>query len=720
MHAMHPKKKVLFYFPSLNFYQDPRNWADRFSRIADRFDLGVLALSSASILERGTLPGISIFTLGNRKSYNSSIFRNGLALLSIPKALFIFFSGQFRFDGIVVFNPLAMGLAGLLISRLTGAKLICEVNGNYEAAFKFGATPNIKPSHLQRFKAYWATISIRFMLSRAGALRLLYPTQLASMGIVGMRENVFTCHEFVPVQRFIEATKADGKYVLLVGFPFYLKGVDTLILAFNTVSKNFPEYSLKIVGWCPEGKEYFEALAAGNAKIEICNPVPYDQIVDLMAKCSFLVLPSRTEAMGRVLVEAMACGKPVIGSNVEGIPYVIQHGLNGLLTPPEDVHELAEKMRILITDSSTYQRLAAGALDTARTKFSEAKYGQIYGDMLANLLSVPSVFEHSLTGIVDAHHRRQKPGDTSGSVLCKIAQKGKSRRLLLFFEKDNDKPLYFAKSASNPDISFRKEFEVMQLLGRIEELANTIPTPITYVEEMGCSALVESAVIGQPIHTIRVWEHWKRRKVAHSVDRVHAWWTTLVKLTPRPHHGAYIAKQVDEVVDAFVRCHGSAKLSVELQRILERVKYFGHTKARLSLVHGDLWCGNILETRDGIVIVDWERTTDAGLPLLDILLFLSTLVDDISVKGLRDALFCRNWLSKIACDYLIKACRFLKLSQNEAEDLFIYFLTMMSSQVMRRFGTHSVWDMNWYHRLEFVLENETAVKNLFHELVEEH
>ncbi len=73
-------------------------------------------------------------------------------------------------------------------------------------------------------------------------------------------------------------------------------------------------------------------------------------IDEIMPLFDIFVLPSLNEGMGRVLVEAMAAGKPVVASNVGGIPDLVQHEHNGLLVPPGDEKALAAAIRQLIND----------------------------------------------------------------------------------------------------------------------------------------------------------------------------------------------------------------------------------------------------------------------------------------------------------------------------------------------------------------------------------
>ena len=80
---------------------------------------------------------------------------------------------------------------------------------------------------------------------------------------------------------------------------------------------------------------------------------------------SALVLPSRSEGMGRVVVEAFCRGRAVVASRVGGIPDLVQDGKNGLLVEPGDLDALADALIRILTDRELAERLGTGAAASA-------------------------------------------------------------------------------------------------------------------------------------------------------------------------------------------------------------------------------------------------------------------------------------------------------------------------------------------------------------------
>ena len=180
-------------------------------------------------------------------------------------------------------------------------------------------------------------------------------------------------------------------YILFIGHPWYLKGVDILIKAFKKISSTFPNYKLKIIGWCPNGRDFFENLAKPNSNIELLAPLVFKDVPKVMADYSMFVLPSRTEAMGRVLIEAMACKKPVIASNVDGIPNIVKNNFNGLLFESENVDDLTDKIHMVLGDKNLADKLSTNAYKYLLENFTEEHYVGNFKNMLDKTFCIEKV-----------------------------------------------------------------------------------------------------------------------------------------------------------------------------------------------------------------------------------------------------------------------------------------------------------------------------------------
>jgi glycosyltransferase involved in cell wall biosynthesis len=142
-----------------------------------------------------------------------------------------------------------------------------------------------------------------------------------------------------------------NKIALFVGalttFHAY-KGVDVLIKAFSLVSKQNKDSRLLIVGGCNMLNNYKQlAIELGISELVIfAGFVKDDELPEYYAASDFAILPSKdsSEGFGLVLIEAMACGKAVIGSRTGGIVDVITDDKNGLLVKPGDVEDLSSAM----------------------------------------------------------------------------------------------------------------------------------------------------------------------------------------------------------------------------------------------------------------------------------------------------------------------------------------------------------------------------------------
>jgi glycosyltransferase involved in cell wall biosynthesis len=162
------------------------------------------------------------------------------------------------------------------------------------------------------------------------------------------------------------------------------KGVDVLLEAASRLHAKLPATAFLFVGDGPL-REPLAARALGSGLP--ARFVGYrDDVAALLRVCAVVVLPSRQEAFGRVLIEAMATGVPVVATAVGGIPEVCVDGVTALLVPPEDPDALAVAIALTLTDhAATAARVAAAAADV-RARFDLAAHAAAVQAVYARML----------------------------------------------------------------------------------------------------------------------------------------------------------------------------------------------------------------------------------------------------------------------------------------------------------------------------------------------
>jgi len=141
------------------------------------------------------------------------------------------------------------------------------------------------------------------------------------------------------------------------------KGVDVLLHAFAALTSTVPGARLRLIGGgdaVPGHRALADRLGIAD-RLDLPGELTGDNLVDALRSAALLVLPSRTpaESFGMVLAEAMACGTPVIGSRIGGIPYLVTHRTTGLLVPPDDPTALAHACASLLSDPALSDALGA-------------------------------------------------------------------------------------------------------------------------------------------------------------------------------------------------------------------------------------------------------------------------------------------------------------------------------------------------------------------------
>jgi glycosyltransferase involved in cell wall biosynthesis len=157
-----------------------------------------------------------------------------------------------------------------------------------------------------------------------------------------------------------------------VGWLIPIKGPEYLLKAMDYIWPEHPETSLVMVGKGDLDVDLrAEALRKNvNGKVKFLGW--REDINELMPVFDMLVLPSLNEGMGRVLVEAMAAGKPVVASRVGGIPDLVRHGETGYLVPPADDKALANGIKKLLDDPGRAKQMGQQGKEYCRQFSLEA------------------------------------------------------------------------------------------------------------------------------------------------------------------------------------------------------------------------------------------------------------------------------------------------------------------------------------------------------------
>lgn len=162
----------------------------------------------------------------------------------------------------------------------------------------------------------------------------------------------------------------------------YFKGLENLIKALAQLIKNskFSSTILNVVG-CGDLLEYYKKCAndLGVTKLVFFHDSVGDsKLVDFYNYCDCLVLPSinKAEAFGLVLLEAMACSRPVITSNLPGVRSVFKNGRQGLLVKPDNVKDLVEKIQIILGDKQRSELMGRAGRELVQKKYTWEKVGK--------------------------------------------------------------------------------------------------------------------------------------------------------------------------------------------------------------------------------------------------------------------------------------------------------------------------------------------------------
>lgn len=270
------------------------------------------------------------------------------------------------------------GLVGLLAKRRTKKPLIITVHG-----YDMLSEPLVKYG-LRLHRSLDAVIR-KVVVNADAVIAASTATYREALKIVNETNRVYLIPNGVDTQRFnpnLHGSHIRKKlniggstivFTLRAHEPKY--GLEYLIRAAPLVLRERKDV-IFIIGGSGSLKNHLQNLAVKldvKEKVMFVGWLAWDEVPQYYAMSDIVVVPSLQEAFGLVVSEALACGKPVIGTNVGGIPDQIIDGYNGFLVKPRDPQAIAERIIYLIDNPDKAKRMGMNGRKIVEEKFSVEK-----------------------------------------------------------------------------------------------------------------------------------------------------------------------------------------------------------------------------------------------------------------------------------------------------------------------------------------------------------
>jgi glycosyltransferase involved in cell wall biosynthesis len=174
--------------------------------------------------------------------------------------------------------------------------------------------------------------------------------------------------------------------LLFVGRLVYQKGLDLLISALSEL-QDIP-WKLSIVGDGPQSKP-LRTLSGGlglSERIDFLGWQARDALPGLYQQANLFVFPSRHEGMPNAVLEAMACGLPVIASRIAGNEELVENDRTGVLVKTEDTPSLREALRELLSDKERCQKMGEQGRQRVESTYSWSGVADKYLELLQRIV----------------------------------------------------------------------------------------------------------------------------------------------------------------------------------------------------------------------------------------------------------------------------------------------------------------------------------------------
>lgn len=289
---------------------------------------------------------------------------------------------RFHPDVAIAFLGIPSGLVAWWYKRTHKTPYILSILG--------GDVPGTQPEQLKLYhflckpiiKKIW--LDAEFVVANSSGLRELARKTMTEKEILCIPNGIDTTI-FRPPEKKIST---DYVRLLYVGRVSFEKRLDILIEALAEL-KDLP-WRLNIIGDGPHLKTV-KSLVEKNelgARVTFLGWIEREQLINYYQQADVFVFPSTSEGMPTVVLEAMACGLPVITTRIPGCEELVLHEINGLLIEPRNKVQLIQALTRLINDAEIRSKFSSNSVTRAET-FNWEKISRAYYDLLLKIVKTP-------------------------------------------------------------------------------------------------------------------------------------------------------------------------------------------------------------------------------------------------------------------------------------------------------------------------------------------
>ncbi len=276
-----------------------------------------------------------------------------------------------QYDLIVCQDPFATGLVGVSLKKKTGIKLLVGFHGDFLDPYYWqsGLLKNLAMKYVLGKTLKHAD---HFRVVSEGIKQSLIEKKSITADRISVVPTPVDIAHFQRDEKKIQEIKtqfAGKKIILYVGRLVHVKNIPMLLAAYQQIEQQCSNTVLVILGDGELKGELEQQAKSISNNIYFVGQVDHETKLQYCYAADMLVLSSESESFGKVLVEANACGIPVVSTATTGAKSIVEDGVNGYLTPVGDQQQFAIKIVELLNDESLARKLGEQGQHLVAEKF---------------------------------------------------------------------------------------------------------------------------------------------------------------------------------------------------------------------------------------------------------------------------------------------------------------------------------------------------------------